>query len=283
MTRLFLLSLLLTTAALAGDTLGGSAFRPNTSPSGAALGDSAFRVHRNGSNEPLLPSSLALASGTYSATARFEGTDAAAGGWPAKVGSTTLSLTGAGADPTYSVATPFSLPTAVDFNTGKSFAAPNNTFSAVAAGQDLVLEAVFKYVSNGAEQAVVGKYVGWLLVAGTASDQLIYYGAGTLTQTPGVTNNTWYHVLIFVDRNGNQRLYRNGTALINGAVSGVAMDSAVPFTIGSYAGGASGRSNHLIALVQTWVLASGSVGDAANCDAVATTRYAAAQARGFVP
>lgn len=235
--------------------------------------------------DPLLPSTLVLASGTYVATARFEGGDAAAAGWPARRGGATATLGGVTADPTYGVATPFTTPTGVTFNTGKSFTAPNNTLGDVAAGEDLVLEAVYKYNSTGGENTVFGKYAtgGWLIVGGTATNQLLYYGSNTLNGgAPSQVNGTWYHVMVFVDRNGNSRLYRNGTNLATAVTTtATSMSQASPLNIGAYNNRASGKSGNTIALTQAWVLTSGSVGSDANCDAVAAARYSAAQAAGL--
>lgn len=254
---------------------------------GGDHGVGASRASSGTAVEPLLPSSLVLASGTYTAAARFEGTDAAAGGWTEKIGGVTATLGGVTNDPTYGVATPFTTPTAVTFNTGKSFVAPNNTLGDVAAGEDLVLEAIFKYNSNGAENAVAGKYSagGWLIVGGTATNQLIYYGSNTLNGgAPSLTNGTWYHVMVFIDRDGNSRLYRNtaGTALASTATTtATSMSKATPLNIGAYTNGGSGKSANTIALFQVWNLASGSVGSDANCDAVALARYQAARAKGL--
>lgn len=235
--------------------------------------------------EPLLSSTLVLGSGSYAATARFEGTDASAAGWADRVSGTVLALGGIGTDPTYGVATPFALPTAVDFNTGKSFIAPNNTLLNVTdANADIVLEMVFQFVTNGAENAVAGKYAagntGPLVVSSTAPGTNVY-GIATFSLA-GLVSGTWYHVILFADRNGNTRLYRN-TLSASAATSAASMNTATPFCIGSYNNGATSKSNSLVALYQQWNIAAGSVGNAADCDAVAAARYATAQANGFVP
>lgn len=263
-----------------GEINGGGGFGGESGGvNGAPIGGAA--------SEPLLSSTLVLGSGSYAATSRFEGTDASAAGWADKVSGTSLVLGGTTTDPTYGVATPFTVPLAVDFAAGKSFCAPDNTLTNITdANADIVLEYVYKNVAVGVEYAVAGKYASGAtgpLVVTSSANGTNFYGPAAFSFA-GAINATWYHLMIFVDRNGTTKMYRNAIdAGTSPATAGTSMNTATPFCIGSYNNYASGKSQHQIALVQQWTLAAGSVGSAAESQAVASARYAAAQARGFAP
>lgn len=237
--------------------------------------------------DALLPRTLVLASGTYSATARFVGDDASASGWTDRISGTTLTLGGTGTDPSYQQSTTWTTPKGVLFNTGKSFIAPNNTFLNVAAAEDFVVEVVIRHTTVAAEKCWLGKSVGGslgpLLLTDSGNVGRAYGPTTPALNVGAFATATNYHIMWFADANGNVRAYKNGVA--NGAAvrNGTVMNESTPFTLGSYNNGGSGKFNGVVSLVNWWTLPSGSVGSDANCDAVAAARYAAAQAAGFAP
>lgn len=227
----------------------------------------------------LLPPTLSLTSGSYLADGRFEGTDASAAGWPAKIGGVTLALGSTGTDPTYNQSTPFGAPQAVLFNNGKSFIAPNNSFLNITDDSgDVAFECLFRYVAKGAENAIAGKFAagaqGMLFVNSAGNGANLYRLCNLTVGAGSFVAGSTYYIIVFGDRNGNTRIYRQGTVSVTGVTAAVTLNVATPFCIGSYNSGGSSKSVDAISFYQQWNMPAGAIGSVAEQDAVAAARFA---------
>lgn len=228
-----------------------------------------------------LTSALTINGSTINPVCRFEGASAGASTWTATVGTGNLTLTGSGSDPTLTDGyTPFTTATerAPKLNAGKVYtAADNSTYDLATATDDAIIEVVFRYNANGGENTLFSKYKsstgrGPLLLVDSGST-VRTYGLCSVASPPTVVDGAWYHIIIFCDRNGNNRLYLNGSFSATGANANVAETTAVPFTIGCY-DTAFGKSSCAIALSQYWQAAAGTINTTAEQDSIALERFA---------
>lgn len=225
-----------------------------------------------------LTQALAINGATLTPTLRLEGASAGASSWVPTVGATNLVTTSTGTAFATGELTPCTQAgeTAVKFNGGTYFAVSGNSaYDVATATNDIIFEVVFQHAVTGVEQGVAGKYLAGRgpLIAVTAADAIAGYGALGFTPFSQLADQAWYHLIVFADRNGNNRAYLNGVVGATTANANVAETTATPFTVGAYAAGSS-KSSGRVAMVQMWLATAGTINTTAEQDAIAADRFA---------
>jgi hypothetical protein len=188
-----------------------------------------------------LSEDLTINGTTVEPTFRYEARHATTSGWMPVAGET---LTGAGSGGTVDLETPFiSDDKAVNPERTRYWQADNNTFADITT-EDVVLEAVFKTDTVLTTSSIYGKWQasGGLLLYTNTNSLYIQVRDGTTTvstSTPGLVEDTWYHVIVFIDRSGSQVVYINGSQGTSAPVSAVGSltNTGVPATIALEGGG----------------------------------------------
>ena len=192
---------------------------------------------------------------TVEPTLWFDGTGLSVGAqtWTCRQTGTVLSLTGAGADPTFDAEGPVNLEKAGKENGGKYFQAPNNTFGDITT-EDFVLLTLCVLPSTVSKHIVSKRValVGYDFFRDAAGFLGAYARSGAAATVASAVNVvSWYLSAAFIDRSGFGQMYVNGVA--SGAavdVSGVgSLTTASPFCIGNYGGGGAFQTDGPIALV----------------------------------
>lgn len=226
-----------------------------------------------------LDQALSINSTSQTNALRVEAKDAGASTWAPVTGATSLAIGGSGTAPTLGGNTPLTatVDKAVTFAAAKYYSTGSTSaYDIATATSDVVFECVFRHKVTGAEQALFGKYdtgtgLGYLLVS-NASDQLQAYGAIAHVASATLVDNTWYHYIVFADRNGSNRAYLNGALIANTANLNNAQSNTQELKLGAYGSTAAGKSSQAIAYFAQWVMAGGTLNTTAEQDALAVER-----------
>lgn len=176
-----------------------------------------------------LPQSISMANGNVGTLMfRYEAKDSNTTNWTAT--GTGNTLTAAGSGGTFDLETPThgANDKAIDATATRYFEDSGTTQGDITT-EDFVLEfiATGQGISNG---TLFSKRdaanAGWLIEHRNSGDcfrLLLENGGGTVVtiQTSALTDDAWYHCLVFIDRSGNAQWYINGVADSTLGVSGV--------------------------------------------------------------
>lgn len=239
-----------------------------------------FSVFGGDSGLANLSSQIVINSTTQTASFRVEAKDAGASTWTPVIGATSLTLSGTGSAPSLAQLTPFtaSADKGVQFNTAKYYGTGSTSAYDIAnATDDIILEVVFQHVVTGAEQCLFSKYdtatgKGFLTVV-TASDTIQSYGAIAHAAFGTLINKSWYHLIVFADRNGNNRVYLNGALGNSTANLNNAQTNTQELKVGAYGAAISGKSSSIVSLCQLWTCAAGTINTTAEQDTIAASRF----------
>jgi len=162
-----------------------------------------------------LPAELTINDQTETPVFRYYGQDATVSAWTAGGYGEALNIAGSGSDPTPNEHGPFLTDDSVLFNAGKAYSASGNDFANITT-EDFVLELVFKWSATNSLR-LFGKYGGGLGYLLYETSDIPYFavggGGGSATAVPAtLTDNAWYHFIVFYDASGSMQVYINGTA-----------------------------------------------------------------------
>lgn len=217
-----------------------------------------------------LPQTLTINSTSKLPTALYTGNNATTSSWAATVG-LDMTVFNVGANTTPNQGSPLfgsENDDSVKFNAADFYYGPNNDFGNVST-EDYVVEIILKYQDDvfgcpfGKFLFNGGSFHGWSIECFSPSTFRLRQNAGAVNYTVQCTGNiddSWYHYLAFVKRDGNAYLYRNGvqediTDFSN--LDGVDLTIAQPLSIGARTTGQFGANyatfNNNVAYCALWI------------------------------
>jgi hypothetical protein len=183
-----------------------------------------------------LPTQMTANSIDVMPLVRYNGGDAASGGWDEWGYGDTLSLTGSGSDPTYNDGSPCmgTNDDSVKINDAKYFAATDNTVGDIAS-EDFGIRIVLKTGAFGSTETVISKrlgtgagYTGSILSTGVFRFTIEDTSTNTVSaDTSALDSYKWYQIDIFCNKDENST---NGFKI---HVNSVLSASANPSTVGN--------------------------------------------------
>ena len=206
---------------------------------------------------------LTINSITVSPTFRYKGGDATASSFPAWTFGSALTLGGTGSVPSLNQGSPL-LGTNDDSFTGivsgKAFEGTVNTYNL--GTSDFVLEIVFEHTTTG--YSLVGKVATgeayWEVFVAASGLRLTIQDAGAAhtanITSAALTEGSWNHAMVFVDRSGSAQWYVNGAA--SGSATAVSTVNSISNTTNKFIlGGRDGSAGQTyvkrIAYQALWV------------------------------
>ncbi len=243
-----------------------------------------FEALRGWNGVDFLTQDITLNSQTVSPTFRYNGIDAATGGWIAEVGNT-LDRIAVGVEPDYDQGTQY-LSTrdgSIKFKSSDYMQESSDVNYTNVGTNDYIKEVVLKTPDSAAAAGNVlnnrnADAIGYSILFFT--DNNIYFileDSGAAQKSAGtgaLALSTWYHIIGFANRSGNYRMYVNGTFIGTTDISGASgtLNNAQLFTIGARSNAAQKFSGSL-AHATLWQSATLCSGTTAEQDTVAQERF----------